>query len=171
MKLGPMRAKRVIAIIVLAVVAFLIVFPPLVNGGVRVILASTALAPTDHVYVTVGEVSAHRIDISGPSAWQSISNGSTLVELGVSDMNEVIALGTLPLGQYETLRVTVTNATAIVNGTSQRVQLESSVFTIPFPFLVGLGTDTHIMLKVAPEVQPTPDGVTLKLTFTANQSS
>ena len=166
-----MQAKRIIAVIVLAVIAFLIVFPPLANGGVRVTLASTIPVGADQVYVTIGEVSAHRVDISGPSAWQSISNRSTLIDLTAAGMSEVIALGTLPLGQYETVRVIVTNATAVVNGTSQKVQLESSVFTIPVPFLIQFGTDTRIILKVAPEVQSTPDGVTLKLTFTAPPSS
>lgn len=171
MKLKPMQAKRIIAAIVLLVVAFLIVFPPLVNGGVRVTLSPSAPVNADRVYVTIGEISAHRIDISGPSAWQTISNKSTLVDLTVANMSEMIALGSLPLGQYETIRVKVTNATAVVNGTSQRVQLESSVFTIPAPFLIQFGTDTLIVLKVALEVQPTTDGVNLKLTFTGTPSS
>jgi uncharacterized protein (UPF0261 family) len=81
-------------------------------------------------------------------------------------MSEIVALGTLPLGQYETVRVMVTNATAIINGTSQKVQLESRVFTIPVSFLTQFGTSTVIMLKVSPEVQETADGVNLKLSFT-----
>ncbi len=171
MKLRPMQAKRVIAVIVLAVIAFLIVFPSLANGGVRVTLSSTIPVGADQVYVTIGEVSAHRVDISGPSAWQSISNRSTLVDLAAADMSEVIALGTLPLGQYETVRVVVTNATAVVNGTSQKVQLESSVFSIPVSFLIRFGTDARITLKVATEVQSASDGVTLRLTFTAPPTS
>ena len=171
MKLRPMQAKRIIAAIVLLVIAFLIVFPPLANGGVKVTLSSTASAHADHVYVTFGEISAHRMDTSGPSAWQTISNRSTLVDLTLANMSETIALGTLPLGQYETIRLKVTNATAIVNGTSQKVQLESSVFTISTAFLIRFGTDTLITLNVAPEVQQTTGGVNLKLTFTATPSS
>ena len=171
MKLRPMQAKRIIAVIVLLVVAFLIVFPPLANGGVRVTLSSSPPVNADRVNVTIGEISAHRIDISGPSAWQTISNESILVDLTAANMNEMIAVGSLPLGQYETIRVRVTNATAVVNGTSRRVQLESSVFTIAAPFLIRFGTETLIILKVAPEVQPTTDGVNLKLTFTGTPSS
>jgi hypothetical protein len=51
-------------------------------------------------------------------------------------------------------------------GTSQKVQLESRVFTIPVSFLTQFGASTVIMLKVSPEVQETADGVNLKLSFT-----
>lgn len=171
MKLRPMRAKQIVAVAVLLVVALLIVFPPLLNGGAKVTLSSTTPVHADHVYVTFGEISAHRADISGPSAWQSISNKSTRVDLTLAIVSETVALGTLPLGEYETVRVKVTNATVMINGTSQKVELESSVFTIPVSFLTRYGTDTVIMLKVAPEVQETPSGVNLKLAFSAVPAS
>jgi len=166
-----MRAKRIIAVIVLLVVAFLIVFPPLMNGGVKVTLSSTTSLHADHLYVTISEISAHRLDIGGPSAWQSISNKSTLVDLAVTDMSEVVALGSLPLGQYEAIRVKVTNATMITNGASRNLQLESSVISVSVPFLVQFGTNTVVMLKVAPEVQEDAGGASLKLPFTAVPSS
>jgi len=167
LKLKLMRAKRIVAVIVLLVVAFLIVFPPFATGGVRVTLSSMTSVPADHLYLTIGEVSAHRVDISGASGWQVISNKSLLVDLTTANMSETIALGNLPLGQYETLRVKITNATMIVNGVQQRVQLDSSVFPIPVSFLTRLGTDAVITLRVAPEAQTSTDGVNLKLSFTA----
>jgi hypothetical protein len=166
-----MRAKQIVAVIVLLIVASLIVVPPLLNGGVKVNLSSTTSVHAEHLYVTIGEISAHRTDISGSSAWQSISNKSTVVDLTLSNMSETIALGSLPLGQYETVRVTVTNATVILNGTSQKVQLESRVFTIPVSFLTRLGTNTVIMLNVSPEIQETTGGVSLRLSFTAVPAS
>jgi hypothetical protein len=166
-----MRAKQIVAVVVLLIVAFLIVFPPLLNGRVTVTLSSTTSVHADHVYVTIGEISAHRADITGLSGWQSISNKSTRVDLTLANRSETVALGTLSLGRYETVRVRVTNATVIINGTSQKVQLESSVFTIPFSFLTRFGADTVIILKVSPQVQETSSGVNLKLSFTAAPSS
>lgn len=87
MKLKPMRAKQIVAVAVLLAVALLIVFPPLLNGGAKVTLSSTTSVHADHVYVTIGEISAHRADISGPSAWQSISNKSTRVDLTLANMS------------------------------------------------------------------------------------
>jgi len=166
LKLKLMRAKQIIAIIVLVAVAFLIVVPPLLNGGVKVTLSATTSVHADHLYLTIGEISAQRTDLGGPSAWQSISNQSTVVDLTMANTSETVSLGTLSLGQYEAVRVRVTNATVIINGTSQKVQLESRVFTIPVSFLTQFGTSTVIMLKVSPEVQVTADGVNLKLSFT-----
>jgi len=166
-----MRAKQIVAVAVLLVIALLLVFPPLLNGSAKVTLSWATSVHADHVYVTIGEISAHRADISGLSAWQSISNKSSRVDLALASTSETIASGTLPLGEYETVRVKVTNATVIINGTSQRVQLESSVFTIPFSFLTRFGTDSVIMLKVAPEVQEISGGVNLKLVFSSVPTS
>jgi hypothetical protein len=171
LKLKLMRAKQIVAVVVLLIVAFLIVFPPLLNSHVRVTLSSTTPVHADHVYVTIGEISAHRADISGLSGWQSISNMSTRIDLTLANTSETVGLGTLSLGQYETVRVKVTNATVIINGTSQKVQLESSEFTIPFSFLTKFGVDTVIILKVTPEVQETSGVVNLKLSFTAAPAS
>jgi len=111
------------------------------------------------------------LDISGPSAWQSISNKSILVDLTLTNMSEVVALGSLPLGQYEAIRVKVTNATMITNGASRNLQLESSVISVSVPFLVQFGTNAVVMLKVAPEIQENANGASLKLSFTAVPSS
>jgi hypothetical protein len=167
LKLEPMQAKQIVAVAILLVIAFLLVFPPLLNGGARVTLSSATSVHADHIYVTIGEISAHRADISGSSAWQSISNKSTRVDLTLANISETVASGTLPLGEYETVRVKVTNATVMINGTSRRVQLESSVFTIPVSFLTRFGTDAIIVLKVSTEVQEISGGVRLKLAFSA----
>ena len=167
MKLKTMRAKQIVAVIVLLAVVFLIIVPPLLNGGVKVTLSATTSVHADHLYLTIGEISAQRADLSGSSGWQSISNQSTVVDLTMANTSETVALGTLSLGQYDTVRVRVTNATVIVNGTSQKVQLESRVFTIPVSFLTQFGKSTVIVLNVSPEVQETADGVNLKLSFTA----
>ena len=167
MKLKAMRARRIIAVIVLLVVAFLVVFPPLMNGGVKVTLSSTTSLQADHLYVTISEISAHRLDISGPSAWQSISNKSALVDLTMTNVSEVVALGSIPLGQYEAIRVKVTNATIITNGASRNLQLESSLISVSVPFIVQFGTDVVVTLKVAPEIQESASGASLKLPITA----
>ncbi len=166
MKLKPMRAKQILAVVVLLVVVFLIIVPPLLNGGVKVTLSSTTSVRADHVFVTIGEISAQRADLGASSGWQSISNQSTVLDLTQTNMSETVALGNLPLGQYNTIRVRVTNATVMINGTSQRVQLESRLFTVPVSFLTQFGTSTVIMLKVSPEVQVTGNVVNLKLSFT-----
>jgi len=161
-----MRAKQIVAVIVLLVVALLIVVPPFLNGGAKMTLSSTTSVNADHLYVTIGEISAHRTDLSGTSAWQPVSNMSTVVDLTLANMSKTVALGNLPLGQYDTVRVRVTNATVIINGTSQKVQLDSRLFTVPVSFLAQFGASTVITLKVSPEIQKTTDGVTLKLSFT-----
>jgi len=162
-----MRAKRILAVAVLLVIAFLIVFPPLMNAGVKMVLSSSSAVAAEHLYATVGKISAHRSDTSDPSGWFSVTNTSTEVDLTAVNVTVTVALGSLPLGEYDTVRLTVINATAIINSTSKKVHLETAVFTIPVSFLVQFGVQAAIMLKVAPELQEGADTVNLRLSFTA----
>lgn len=162
-----MRAKRVLAVGVLLVVAFLIAFPPLANGGVKITLSSPSSVRVEHLYITIGEISAHRADTLQPSGWFSVTNRSSRIDLAVVNSSETVALGFLSLGQYDTIRVRITNATAILNNTSKSVQLASTVFTVTVSFLVRFGVQTAIMLKVVPELQETPNVMNLRLSFTA----
>jgi hypothetical protein len=162
-----MRAKRVVAVAVLLVIAFLIVFPPLANGSVKIALSSSSSVPVEHLYVTIRGIKAHRADTHEPAGWFSVANTSTQVDLALVNSSEAVALGFLSLGQYDTISLEVTDATAVVNGISKPVQLTSRVFPVPASFLVRFGAQTAILLKVVPELQVTPDIMNLKLSFTA----
>jgi len=162
-----MRARRIIAVAVLLLVAFLIVCPPLANGGVKVTLSSSPPVGVEHLYVTIREISVHRADTREPEGWFVMTNQSRQIDLSAVNSSQTVGLGSASLGQYDMIRVRVTNATAILNNTSKRVQLPSSVFTVPFSFLVRLGVQTVIMLKVAPELEETPEAMSLRLSFTA----
>ena len=152
---------------VLLLIAFLIVFPPLANGRVKIALSPSSSVPVEHMYVTIREIRAHRADTREPSGWSSVTNASTKVDLAVVNSSETVALGPLSLGQYDTISFEVTDATAVLNNTSKPVQLVSRVFMIPVAFLVRFGAQTAIMLKVVPELQETADIMSLKLSFTA----
>jgi hypothetical protein len=165
-----MQARRVIGVAVLVIIAFLIVVPPLANGGVKVAMSSSSSVPAEHLYVAVGAIKAHRAGTQELAGWSVITNTSTLVDLATVNSSETVALGPLPLGQYDTISVEVMNATAVINGTSRPAQLMSRVFTVPAPFLVRLGVQTSIMLKVVPELHETPDIISLELSFTAGET-
>lgn len=120
------------------------------------------------MYLTIREIGAHRAGTSEPSGWSLVTNASRQMDLTIVNASQTAALGSLPLGEYDTVRVRVTNATVIVNNTSKQARLASSVFTIPVAFLVQFGAETPVMLKVTAALEDTPDGPTLELSFTAS---
>lgn len=162
-----MQAKRIIAVAVLVLIAFLIVYPPLANSSVKVALSPSSTMAVEHLYVTVEEIRAHRADTREPEGWFVVSNQTTDVDLAAVDSTQTVGLGQVSLGQYDMIRVRIANATAIVNNTSKRVQLVTTVFSVPVSFLVRLGAESLVTLKVAPELSETPEAMTLKLSFTA----
>jgi len=162
-----MRAKQIVAVAVLLLIAFLLVFPPLATGSVRVSLSPSSTLSVEHLYVTVTEISAHRADATAGSGWSEVTNRSSQVDLTMVDSAETVALGSLSLGQYDTIRLRVTSATAIVNGTSREIQLMSTVFTIPASFFIGFGAQTTVMLRVAADMQDSSGVLNLELAFTS----
>lgn len=163
-----MRAKQIIAVSVLLIIALLILAPPLLSGSVNVAISSSSSVSAEHLYLTLGEIKAHKAGTSEPSGWSLVTNASRQIDLAVANASQSAALGSLPLGEYDTVRVRVTNATVIVNNTSKQARLASSVFTIPVAFLVQFGAETPVMLKVTAALEDTPDGPTLELSFTAS---
>jgi len=162
-----MRAKQIIAVGVLLIIALLVLVPPLLSGNVRVAISSSAPVSAEHLYLTIREVKAHRAGTSEPSGWSLVTNASRQIDLAVANASQSAALGSLPLGEYDTIRVRVTNATVIVNNTSKQARLASNEFTIPASFLIQFGVETSVTLKVTPVLEDTPDGPSLELSFTA----
>jgi len=162
-----MRAKQIIAVGVLVIIALLILVPPLLSGNVNVVISSSSPVSAEHLYLTLREIRAHRVGTSDPSGWSLVTNASRQIDLVIANMSQSAASGSLPLGGYDTIRVRVTNATVIVNNTSKQARLASSVFTIPVAFLIQFGVETSVTLKVTPALEDTPDGPTLELSFTA----
>jgi len=162
-----MRAKQIIALGVLLMIALLILVPPLLSGSLNVAVSSSSPVSAEHLYLTVGEIRAHRAGASDPSGWSLVTNASRQIDLAVANASQSAASGSLPLGEYDTIRVRVTNATVIVNNTSKQARLASSVFTIPVAFFIEFGVETSVTLKVTPVLEDTPDGPTLELSFTA----
>jgi len=162
-----MRPKQILAIVVLLFIAFLIVYPSLASSSVAVALSPSSSLTVEHVFVTIAEISAHRADTREPSGWSSVSNKTIQVDLAAVNLTQSVALGSLPLGQYDTIRIRISNATVVVNGTSKKAQLSSSVFTASVSFMVQLGAQANVLLKVTSGVNESTGTTTLNLSFTA----
>ena len=165
-----MRAKQIVAIAVLLFVAFLVVYPPLASSTVAVVLSPSSSLPVEHLYVTIVEVSGHRADTAHPSGWSSISNKSVQVDLAAANSSQLIGLGVVSLGEYDMIRVRISNATTVADGMSKGVQLSSGVFTVSVPFLVRLGMQADVLLRVESTLDESSGSPILDLVFVSTPS-
>jgi len=163
-----MRAKQIIAAGILLIVALMVLVPPLLSGNVNVAISSSSPASVDHLYFTIREIRAHRSGSTEPSGWSLVTNASRQIDLVIGNASQSAALGSLPVGEYDTIRVRVTNATVVVNNTAKQARLASNVFTIPISFSIQFGVETSVTLKVTPVLEDTPEGPSLELSFTAS---
>ncbi len=164
-----MVVKQVAASISLALVILIIVVPTLLNGQIQVQIRPDARGEMlQSLNVTITEVSAHRAGLPEASGWVVISNETRTFDiLKVANLTTDLAAGSLSLGRYDMLRLFITNATALVNGTKVRVELPTTVVDIPISFDSRLRIETVLLVKVTGELKKEEDRGIWSPTFNA----
>lgn len=150
-----MVVKQVVAAVSIALVALIILAPPLLLGQIVVQVRPSATGELlQSLNVTVTEISAHRSGMPEATGWVTISNETkTLDFLRIANLTEHLMSGTLSLGRYDRIRLFVTNATALVNGTSTRVELPQAIVDVPVAFDSRYGVSTTILVTITGQLR------------------
>jgi hypothetical protein len=145
-----MVIKQVVAAASIALVVLMVVAPPLLVGQIAVqIRPNPAGDLLQSLNITVTEISAHRSGMPETTGWVTMSNETrTLDLLRIANITEHLVSGTLSLGRYDRIRLFVANATALVNGTSTRVELPQVIVDIPVVFDSRYGINTTILVAI-----------------------
>jgi len=142
----------VVAAISALVVAAILVYPTLSVGTVSVSLASVKLNKADHVYVTIDRVWAHPTGQASGSGWVILSNQTVSADL-VSVQNSTTSLGSgqISSGDYDGIRIEVTNVTWVYNKTTTNLGIVSPQIDGTIDFTVGAARQTTIVITLSPQ--------------------
>ena len=141
-----------VAAISALVVAAILVYPTLSVGTVSVSLASVKLNKADHVYVTIDRVWAHPTGQASGSGWVILSNQTVSADL-VSVQNSTTSLGSgqISSGDYDGIRIEVTNVTWVYNKTTTNLGIVSPQIDGTIDFTVGAARQTTIVITLSPQ--------------------
>jgi uncharacterized protein DUF4382 len=162
-----------------AVVAGTMYYLPQISGkGTLVAEVHDAPCPDcSHVWVTFSSVSVHASNGSG-GGWTTINaNGSTvdLLALNGTALAKVIGVATLSAGQYEQVRLAVTNVSVMLaNGTTVAAFVpNASSADVNGAFNISSGGTTTISIDVdlGSSLHVVWTGLGVKATFTPNIGS
>lgn len=167
-----MNSKQVVAAISALVVAAILVYPTLSVGTVSVSLASAKLNKADHVYVTIDRVWAHPTGQASGSGWVILSNQTVSADL-VSVQNSTTSLGSgqISSGDYDGIRIEVTNVTWVYNKTKTNLGIVSPQIDGTIDFTVGAARQTTIVITLSPQEELIANSEYFTATLSATTTS
>ncbi len=167
-----MNSKQVVAAISALVVAAILVYPTLSVGTVSVSLASVKLNKADHVYVTIDRVWAHPTGQASGSGWVILSNQTVSADL-VSVQNSTTSLGSgqISSGDYDGIRIEVTNVTWVYNKTTTNLGIVSPQIDGTIDFTVGAARQTTIVITLSPQEELIANSEYFTATLSATTTS
>ena len=146
-----MNSKQVVAAVAAVILVAILVYPTISVGTVSVSLASVKLTQADHVYVTIDHVWGHPTSQAAGSGWVSLSNQTVNVDLAsVENSTTSLGSGQLTSGNYDGVRIEVTNVTWVFNKTRTNLGIATPLIDGSVDFTVGATKSTTIVVTLTP---------------------
>ena len=141
-----MNSKQVVAAISVVVLLVILIYPALSSGSLSISLESKSIPKATRVIVTITGIWAHRAGQLNSQGWESVYNSTKSVDLMSLVTSPDVIKGNAPAAAYDTLRVDVSNATWVFNGTSSNLQLESDQLTCSIDFTVRASQELPLII-------------------------
>jgi hypothetical protein len=146
------NSKQVVAVISAIVLIVILVYPTVSVGTVSVSLASARIGKADHVYVTIDRVWAHPSGQASSSGWVVVSNQSVSVDLAsLQNSSKVLGSGQISSGDYDGIRIEVSNVTWVFNKTTTTLGIASPEIDGTVDYTVGVAGQTKILVTLSPQ--------------------
>lgn len=142
-----MNSKQIVAVVSAIALVVMLAYPALSTGSVSILIRSTKIEDADHVYVTVGNVWVHRVGQPSSDGWELVSNQSLTVDLvSLENTTVTFAKEQVSLGNYDGVRLGISNATWVFNKTTTRPSIELPQLRTKLEFTVQAGRESTITL-------------------------
>lgn len=147
-----MNSKQIVAAISAVILVIILVYPAVSVGTVSVSLASSRISKADHVYITIDRVFAHPKGQASDAGWVIVSNQSVSADLvSVENSSRFLGSGQIASGDYDSIRIEVSNATWVFNKTTTNLGIASPEIEGTIDFTVGASKPTTILVTVSPQ--------------------
>ncbi len=149
-----MNSKQIVAAISAVILVVILVYPAVSMGSVSVSMRSAAISKADHVYVTIDSVSVHPKGQASGQGWKVLSNQSVSMDLvSLENSTNVLGTGQVASGDYDSIRIEVSNVTWVFNNTSSPLGIASPEIDGIVDFTVGAGKGANILITLTSQQQ------------------
>ena len=163
-----MNSKQVVAAVAVVVLIVILVYPSVSTGTVSVSIRSASIDKADHVFVTIDGIWAHPTGQAN-AGWVSISNRSQTFDLvSIQNSSKLLGKNQVSSGQYDSVRIEVTNVTWVFNKTTTSLGVTSPELQAPIDFTVGTSNAASITITITGQKQLIANSDYFAGTLTAN---
>lgn len=145
-----MTAKKIVAVFLTCIILFLLVYPSIGSGTLQVRVKNTPVKTeqtVERIYVTYRLVTAHPSNMANDSGWRVVANETRRLELvALTNTTELFVQSRLAAGEYDKIKIQITNASAIVNGTEIKLEVPPRDVTIVVEFTLRIDRETIVLL-------------------------
>jgi len=158
-----MTAKKIVAVFLTCIILFLLVYPSTGSGTLQLRVKNTPVKieqTVERIYLTYKLVTAHPSNMANDSGWRVVANETRRLELvALTNTTELFVQSRLAAGKYDKIKIQITNASAIVNGTEVKLEAPPRDVTIVVEFTLRIDRETTVLLDFQSDYQ---EIVTLK---------
>lgn len=167
-----MNSKQVVAAISAVILVVILVYPAISMGTVSVSLRSSGISKADHVYVTIDNVWAHPKGQASGAGWTVVSNQSVNMDLvSLENSTKLLGTGQVPSGDYDSIRIEVSNVTWVFNKTTTTLGIASPEVDGTLDFTVGAGKGTNVLITLSSQQQLIANSEYYTATMNATQTT
>ena len=101
----------------------------------------------ERIYVTYKLVMAHPSNMRNDSGWRVVANETRRLELvALTNTTELLLQSRLTAGKYNMIKIQITNASAVINGTEVSLEIPPKDVMISIEFTLRMERETTILL-------------------------
>ena len=147
-----MNGKKAAALLMLGITLFLLLYPSLASGSLLIKVTNSSKGGVQQLHIKCGKAWAHNAEESDQAGWFLVTNETKTFELvDLSGKMEVFAQVRLPIGKYNALRLSILDATALINNTETKLKLPSKELVVQVSFNIGFGKETVLSIDFNPD--------------------
>jgi len=166
------NSKQVVAAVSAVILVVILVYPAVSMGTVAVSLSSAAISKADHVYVTIDSVWVHPKGQASGGGWKVVSNQSVNMDLvSLENSTKLLGTGQVPSGDYDSVRIEVSNVTWVFNKTTTALGIASPEVDGTLDFTVGAGKGTNVLITLSSQQQLIANSEYYTATMSATQTA
>jgi hypothetical protein len=167
-----MNPRRIVAGILLIVVAAMIVYPPLSTGAVSLKLVGKGVGAADHLYITIDLIELHEEGADNRTGWNRISNKTITLDLmNPKSPADSIVKGTLHTGRYDTVSIHIASASLVTGSNQTILALRSEQYFAKISLVLKTFSESTITVQLNSDVTEAVRTGTLNLLMEATNAS
>jgi hypothetical protein len=171
-KMMALNPRRIVAVILLLLVAAMIFYPAFSKGTVRMRFVGNGVGSADHLYVTMGPIEVHDAALDNQTGWQKVSNQTVMLDLmNRKSLSEFTAKGTVQTGWYDMVSIHVVSASLCMGSNETVLALSSDQYAADISFVIKTSTEATVIIGFNFDVQEIARTSTLSLELEASISS